>query len=70
MKSRLRAVLYDGGAIGCLCFGDGRGADVLIAEETVFEAIDPAMHGQTLAMFPSVAHDSGLANIGDLFDDV
>src|SRR5687768_12080109 len=44
--------------------------DVEIAQEAVADAVDPAVDGQFLAAFPGVARDRGLADVGDLFDDV
>jgi len=64
------ALFSDGGLVGGHVFSGGGSTDVLVAEEAVFEAINPTVHGEFLAAIPRVAHDGGLANVGDLFDDV
>ena len=52
---------------GFFCAGDG---GFQVAEEAVFQAIDPAVDGEFLASLPCVAGNGGLADVGDLFDDV
>ena len=69
-RRRLAAVFGDGGAIGGFGLRNRRGADVLIAKQAVFEAVDPAVYGQFLSAVPCVADDGGLAHVGNLFDDV
>lgn len=55
------------GGEGLVMAGGGK---IEITQQAILEAVNPSVHGQFLAAFPSAASDGGLANVGDLFDDV
>jgi len=50
----------------------GRARDIgaEIAEEAILQSVDPAVDGEILVPRPSVLDDGGLADVGDLLDDV
>ncbi len=54
--------------VGRFVKGGDRG--VQVSQQAVLQAVDPAMNGQGLAPLPGVSDDGGLADVGDLFDDV
>ena len=56
--------------VGGIGIADRGSGEVQVADESVFEAVNPAVNGEFLAAFPGVAHDGGLADIGYLLDDI
>src|ERR1051325_2477076 len=56
--------------INCECLIEIGHGDVQVAQESVLQAIDPAMHREFLTTFPGVAGNRGLADVDHLFDDV
>src|SRR5688500_15589725 len=41
-----------------------------VVHAAVAQRVDPAVHGERLAARPRIAHDRGLADVGDLFEHV
>src|SRR5215211_3021042 len=45
-------------------------SDIEVAQQALMQAVDPAMHGEFLAAFPCIAGNAGVADVGDLLDNV
>src|SRR5581483_12288841 len=60
----------DSGLVSGLAFGGGAYSGVQVAQQSVLQSINPAVHRELLAPFPGLARDRRLAHVRHLLDHV